>query len=207
MIRHLAALALVIAGLAPAAAQDLPALYDVTGVGAGDVLNVREHPRATSTQIGSLTPGATGVEVTALSDSGDWGRVNTAERAGWVAMSYLAATAAPAAESYFDGPLVCYGTEPFWRLDSAPDGTITHNSPDADPLVLIRTATALSQNRARASQFVEAVAEGASLTGVLRVAECSDGMSDRLYGLSLDMALTTGEDRVFVSGCCTLAQR
>ena len=86
------ALALVFLLLAAPAVADgpLPALFDVAGVGGGDRLNVREGPDARTAVVGSLAPDAKGVEVVAVDAAGAWGRVNTGERAGWVAMRYLA---------------------------------------------------------------------------------------------------------------------
>ena len=46
----------------------------------------------------------------------------------------------------------------------------------------------------------------AESTVVLRAAECSDGMSDRRYGLSADLFLT-GEKPVHYTGCCSLAAK
>ena len=61
------ALALLLALALPsgAAAKGLPALHDVTGVAADDVLNVRARPDASAPVLGALTPDATGVEVVA----------------------------------------------------------------------------------------------------------------------------------------------
>lgn len=61
----------------PALAQDIyPALHDVTGVAADDVLNIRSEPSASSPIIGTFSPFETDVEVVALSPDGGWGRVN-----------------------------------------------------------------------------------------------------------------------------------
>lgn len=206
MTRLCAAFLLALVSLVPAAAQELPSLYDVTGVAQNDVLNIREHPRATSQRIGALEPDASGIEVTALSDSGDWGRVNTGERSGWLSMEFMTPAPAPrTGDSYFDGPLACFGTEPFWRLENGVGGEMTFSGAGEVPVMLTRTATALSASRGRAAQLVEAADETAKLTGMLRVGECSDGMSDRAYGLTLDMLLETGGDRRFVSGCCSVS--
>jgi hypothetical protein len=73
----------------PAAAQDLPALFRVTGVAANDVLNIRAEPSARAAIIGSFRPDAGGIEVVALSADGRWGLVNSGEQAGWSSMRYL----------------------------------------------------------------------------------------------------------------------
>ena len=51
MIRILFALLLTVSA---ATAQTLPALHDVTGVAADDVLNVREAPRGTASRLGGI---------------------------------------------------------------------------------------------------------------------------------------------------------
>lgn len=198
---------LFFAATLPAAAQELPALYDVSGVAADDVLNIRADPRATASLIGELAPDASGIEVTALSGNRDWGRVNTAERSGWVSMAYLEPEPVRAADGYFDHPLACFGTEPFWSLDNDTSGRVAYTPMDGEPVILTRTATASSANRGGHSQLMEASSETVSATAILRREECSDGMSDKLYGLTLDLVLRGAEESRFVSGCCSIAPR
>lgn len=63
MKRLVLALGLLWPGLA--AAQVLPALYDVAGVAGDDVLNVQVGPDADSAAMGSLPPNAKAVELVA----------------------------------------------------------------------------------------------------------------------------------------------
>lgn len=195
MIRMLC-LALV---LAPAAvsAQDFPALFDVTGVAGGDVLNIREQASARSPVIETLPPDTRGVEVVA--QVGDWGAVNTGERVGYVSMTYLHRAAGPAWQS-LDLPLGCSGTEPFWGLTWSPQSSEVNLSlPDAGTRSLPVTAR---WPQLPGSHLVGlGAAEG---TVVLRATECSDGMSDHRYGLSADLFLS-GEKPVHYTGCCSLA--
>ena len=104
---------------APARADTLPALFDVTGVAAGDALNIREAPSARAAILGRLAPDATGVEGVAARDG--WMQVNVAERSGWVSARHLV----PAGAVWTSGlppTLNCGGTEPFWSLTQAPGG-------------------------------------------------------------------------------------
>ncbi len=39
---------------------------------------------------------------------------------------------------------------------------------------------------------------------MLSLASCSDGMSDREYGLRLDLLLGTSDERTLLSGCCSI---
>ncbi len=62
----------------------LPALHDVAGVAANDVLNVRAAPDVDSALLGSLSPYATAVEVMGQSPDGKWGQINLGRsRVGW----------------------------------------------------------------------------------------------------------------------------
>lgn len=186
---------------APALAQDLPALYRVQGVAAWDVLNIRAEPSARAAILGALAPDAAGVEVTGLSPDGRWGRVNSAEAAGWVAMRYLQAQPGPGWQSGQMG-LRCLGTEPFWRLDIfLPTHHAEFFEPGSGGFELVTDTGRLPR-----TDFPQtlAIPFGGMREGmaVLRRAECSDGMSDRSFGL---------EGQVYwrgtvpgLSGCCQL---
>jgi hypothetical protein len=98
-----------------AATQDgWPAIHDVTGVAADDVLNIRERPDASSPIVGQLAPDAT-VEVIRPNERLTWGLVNAGERTGWVSLRYLQRR-----PGQWDGAFPeiasCFGTEPFWSL-------------------------------------------------------------------------------------------
>ncbi len=81
--RVLAGLLVLVSLVAPAAAApSLPALFSVTGVGAGDKLNVRAAPDPKAEVVGALAPDAEGIEVVGLDPTGEWGRVNVGEGAG-----------------------------------------------------------------------------------------------------------------------------
>ena len=47
--------------------------------------------------------------------------------------------------------------------------------------------------------------DGATATAVVRRQACSDGMSDRAYGLSAEVLIGGAESRVLLSGCCSIA--
>ena len=180
----------------PMAAQDLPALYDVTGVSAGDVLNVRDGPSASAAQIGSLAPDASSIEVSAINDG--WGRVNTQESSGWVSLPFLARQSGQWTNGLPD-PRSCFGTEPFWSLDLS-GGTFAFqffdNGLQTGPITLRTGASARPDRFAFAGE-----AGGKRATLVMGRAECNDGMSDRLYGLTADFLIG---DTLY-SGCCSVA--
>ncbi|MCR8548752.1 peptide-binding protein [Salipiger sp. P9] len=185
----------------PLAAQDLPALFDVTGVAANDVLNVRAAPDAAAPVVGALAHNAQFVEVTAVNAAGTWGRVNLGEGAGWASLSFLAMQAGSVLPDAQE--VTCFGTEPFWSYSVTADGEATWSAID-DEVVTMR-AGPIRRADARFEPFVS-VAGGPDQQGVLvmhKDPQCSDGMSDNLYGLSATVVLTGKLSRA-VSGCCSL---
>lgn len=193
MIRALA----VVLFLLPAAAlaQTFPALYDVTGVAADDVLNIRAAPDAATENLGELAPDAKAVEV--IEAAGDWGQVNTGEASGWVAMRFL--TPQTGGDYALSRSMTCLGTEPFWTLDvtqgelarfAAPNWGISHY-----------TVGLLQRSANRTDRFV---LRGGSLVAVIARNACSDGMSERAYGLSVDLLPDAESGSALFSGCCSL---
>ena len=185
----------------------LPALHDVAAVAANDALNVRAAPDADSALLGSLSPYATAVEVMGQSPDGKWGQINLGEVAGWVAMRYLSAQNRPAWYR-MQAPLHCFGTEPFWSARIVPG---------AEPQVVLSTV-----DMPDVSYDIQALWPGEDWhqvvgldfvgqqgTGMaaLRGEACSDGMSDRVFGLSIDLFLGSENDgnRGGLLGCCTIA--
>ena len=191
-MRWLVALLLVLA--APLAADPVPALFDVTGVAADDVLNVREDPSAGSEVIGTLAPDAVGVEVVDLTFGGDWGRVNVNETSGWVSMRYMQQQ--PESDGVWRTPrFTCSGTEPFWSL-TVEQGVgarfqIMGEAEQALPAGLLRPGAGLIDRFA--------LPLGHNLA-ILRQMQCHDGMSDRAYGLDVGLMLNGS----LYAGCCTL---
>ncbi|AAV93372.1 SH3 domain-containing protein [Ruegeria pomeroyi] len=191
-MRWLVALLLVLA--APLAADPVPALFDVTGVAADDVLNVREDPSAGSEVIGTLAPDAVGVEVVDLTFGGDWGRVNVNETSGWVSMRYMQQQ--PESDGVWMTPrFTCSGTEPFWSL-TVEQGVgarfqIMGEAEQALPAGLLRPGAGLIDRFA--------LPLGHNLA-ILRQMQCHDGMSDRAYGLDVGLMLNGS----LYAGCCTL---
>lgn len=181
----------------PLQAEVYPALHDVTGVSADDVLNIRAAPDAGAGIVGTLAPDATGVEV--VSVTGGWALVNMDETSGYVAMRFLSRTNA-ADWNRLEVPLTCLGTEPFWSLQiDPPAGETRFQTPeDAGPRVAAMAVRwpGLPSSPSAAVALPDGIA-------VLTPAECSDGMSDRTYGISLDI-FRNGSDGQRLSGCCRL---
>ncbi|TXI03224.1 MAG: peptide-binding protein [Pseudorhodobacter sp.] len=192
---------------APAFGQvSLPALHDVTGVAAYDVLNIRAEPKASAALLGSLPPDHTGIEVVALSPDGKWGLVNTGETSGWASMAYLARR--PEAEWFaMQNALHCSGTEPFWGagFDAGMTNAVQFSSPDSPKQTFDLISVWPGETWRPVAGLTFAAADATGMA-VIRAEACSDGMSDRTYGLSVDLFLTRnmGGDSHPLRGCCSL---
>lgn len=198
MFRTALVLTLALAGPALATQEYiLPSLFDVSGVAAHDVLNIRAEPDAGAAIIGALAPDATAIEV--VEERRGWARVNAAEGSGWVSARYLSYRTDVWQEGELPAAFRCLGTEPFWDA-KVEGGDLVLRSPE---------------DRAGDRRAVQAVLD----TGVFRdparvlVARdmtlfshpqiCSDGMSDRLFGLSATLVIH-GDSPRMLSGCCTI---
>ncbi|MCB1388589.1 MAG: hypothetical protein KDK12_05505 [Rhodobacteraceae bacterium] len=184
-----------------ATAQDFPALFKVVNVAPGDWLNIRAEPNARAPIVGRFDRTAVSIEVVGLSEDRHWGLVRTDEGIGWSSMRYLQAERT---DSWRDGQqtLTCLGTEPFWTFhiylptngasyDSLADGalTLTTDAPTL-PLTIGPYSMAVPFTGARTGMVV------------IRNGVCSDGMSDRLYGLEGQVYWRGSAQGL--SGCCML---
>ncbi len=204
-MKRLALLLWCLWALPALATQDAwPAFYDVTGVAADDVLNIRERPDAGAPIIGTLAPHARNIEVIAPNPRETWAMINTGERAGWVSLRYLArqpgqflGAALPVAS--------CFGTEPFWSL--AFEETTVRLSPlGEEDLSGQITARLSSPDRRDEEALILTLMPAGSATAILRRASCSDGMSDRQYGIATSLITDRGSGPVLLSGCCTISK-
>lgn len=200
--RLLAALVLVLGlpAAQPSDAQDFPALYSVTGVAAGDWLNIRAEPSARAEIIGRFDRTQRDIEVIGRNEAGTWGLVNVGERTGWTSLRYLARQGGEGWTA-MSQPFSCFGTEPFWRARYLPGFN------------RLEVERAGGRVNAYGTQWHGRVAgrppyaAGLSLTGggfaTFRAGTCSDGMSDSLYGFSVLLYDQPGDG---LEGCCTLAR-
>ena len=179
-------------------AEVYPALHDVTGVAADDVLNIRAAASAEAPVIGTLAPDATGVEVVAVQDG--WAVVNTGEGNGYAALRFLVRTDGPDWPS-LEMPMTCLGTEPFWSLEIDPARSETRLRTPEDEGLQTAPITANWPGLPWSSVAAVTLPDGIA---VLSPAECSDGMSDQSYGIAADLFLER-PDRMRLSGCCHLA--
>ena len=192
----------------PALGQEaLPALHDVTGVAADDVLNIRAEPGAGAALLASLSPDQTGVEVVALSPEGKWGLVNTNEASGWASMAYLARR--PGKDWFaMQDALKCSWTEPFWGagIDAGMANAVQFSTPERPEQTLGMISVWPGEPWRPVAGLTFAAADATGMA-VIRAETCSDGMSDRAFGLSIDLFVTRnmGGDSLALRGCCTIA--
>lgn len=194
--------AVALALATPAAAQDDPQLYDVTGVTEGDVLNIREAPSPSAPILATLAADATGIEITARTATRRWGRVNTAEGVGWVSLRFLEPQGRHIDNYNLPVGMTCFGTEPFWSLANQ-NGSLAYTDIDgADQIFTIEIAqdTGIDDDLRR---MIRLNSDGGAAVAFLSPTQCSDGMSDRRYALSL--AFMPGPDAPLLTGCCSLA--
>lgn len=93
------------------------------------------------------------------------------------------APASAPATTDFSGAIMAIGTEPFWSL--AINGTELHMTRPDHPTVKLTAPGAQIQPGQGVWKATDE--HGAPLVATLRVAECSDGMSDRKYPMSAEV--------------------
>ncbi|MCV2892552.1 hypothetical protein [Lentibacter sp. XHP0401] len=182
-------------------AQNFPSLFDVEGVGTGDILYIRDKPSSKSSIIGAYEFDEKSIEV--IREQDNWGLVNYEEGIGWASLDFLKPVELPS-----DYPAVCFGTEPFWssgkkQYEGSPETWVTFEAMGEDELNLLMKSTdgSLSSGDTTAL-FAENTSE--FLVALVRREICSDGMSDRVFGLSAEIVIGQGENLRHVSGCCSL---
>lgn len=189
----------------PAWAEDpgFPALYTVTGVAAGDVLNLRSGPGTSFPVQDALPPGAKGVEVLGLSADGAWAETAGPEGPLWAATRFLARESG-AGWAAPETPLSCSGTEPFWAFTLSPSAA---RFEPADGPALSLTPLPFEGAEAPGTRSAALRSPEGPALALIRAEACSDGMSDRPFGLSLTLVLfgQGGAEAHRYQGCCTLA--
>ena len=191
----------------PAAATPeyvLPSLFEVTGVATNDVLNIRSAPNANAAIIGTLSPVAREIEVVGYDATGRWARINSGERSGWVALRYLTYQVDVWKPGSLPPTLHCSGNEPFWSL--RPKGNMviysTPETPDSAMTLDQVLSTGMFKDPRRS---FSAQGESGRMTAVIVPMACSDGMSDRAFGLDVTVILEGFAEPQMLIGCCSIA--
>lgn len=185
-------------------ADTLPAFYNVVGVAQNDVLNVREAPDLSSRILSTLAHDTTGLEVVAYNLDGTWVQINIDEQTGWISTQFL--TRQPGQpDDALPRPLSCFGTEPFWGLTIPQDGPAELTRMDSEP-VLIDTLDPVTSANQTDRYAVFGQGSERVFTFIFHRDQCSDQMSDRAYGMSVDVFMTEDSGVSYVTGCCNLLQ-
>ncbi len=174
-----------------------PQLASVIGVAADDALNVRAEPRGSSEDIGDLAPNSI-VEVLELDKSRKWARILHQEGNGWVAARFLQERSYLTTNAGVPLGLMCIGNEPFWSLALNTDQSLTFEQANLGRRTFQSTWNTRSANMGGAVYGIATQ----DVQAILRRAACSDGMSDRTYGWSVDVLTAGKEQPTLLSGCC-----
>ncbi|MCW9043931.1 MAG: SH3 domain-containing protein [Pseudopelagicola sp.] len=187
----------------------LPALHHVVNVAPNDVLNIRSAPNASAPVIGTLAPDANDIEVVAADETGQWGRINSGERSGWVSLRFMQTTA----NGHWKTPsatLSCFGTEPFWSLFLSPKAKRADFArPDTAPVSTKITQFLISAPGFPASNWA-VFDKGTLKWAQMQQASCNDGMSDRAFGISIKLAVSQPMNNPLtppiytLAGCCSV---
>lgn len=178
----------------------MPALVDVAGVAADDTLNIRARPDPKAPVTGTLPYDARGIE--AVAQQGGWTLVNAPGRTGWVNARYLRGRANVWTSGALPPTLSCGGTEPFWSLRQV-GRRLVYETPGTSRVMERRSVLDAGSGPLRT---VIAADDSGRMTAVIQPAQCSDAMSDRVYGLSAVLLFEAdGQGSRMLSGCCRIA--
>ncbi|SDY68050.1 SH3 domain-containing protein [Citreimonas salinaria] len=201
MIRFLVALLVLLAAPAFATQERWPALFDVAGVAANDVLNVRAAPDAGAEKIGELAPDARGVEVIAADARQNWGQVNVNGQTGWASLHYLRRQPGQWLGSTIE-TVRCFGTEPFWSVTRSVDA-ISWSMPEGRPDGTVQSDLA-SLARRDVSGLIYRLTDGMRGHLLMTLDSCSDGMSNYTYGIGAAVTHDLDGTPELLAGCCSL---
>jgi uncharacterized membrane protein len=203
MMRTILILLLLVVARPAAATEEyiLPTLFDVTGVRPTSHLNIRSGPGTGFAKVGTFAPDAQRIEVVAHDASGQWGQVNTGEGSAWVSLQYLAYRTDVWEAGALPAGFRCFGNEPFWSFDAT-----TFSTPEAQDQPLTITSILDSGIFRDPRRALIATSGGTRYTATVTPQACSDGMSDRAFGLSTMVVVEEGATPpVLLNGCCSIA--
>ncbi len=186
-------------------AGDFPALFDVTGVASDDTLNIRAKPEAGSQKVGTFSFDQQNIEVITLSSDEKWGMVGLGEVSGWVAVRFLERVSSES-WAHDTTSLACSGTEPFWSTDiTDARQTLEFQLFDNSKMTFETAWQATPRGFTGGTLGLLARADnGDSAYTTIVTGQCSDGMSDRTFGMNISIFLSQGEQVTGYQGCCSL---
>ena len=115
-------------------------------------------------------------------------------------LAMAVALLAPAAATLaVEQPLICFGNEPFWSLDLTTPGQARFSLPDGPATTYRGRETRLEPRRESVWRGRSGGKRGGELVAFLRDSACSDGMSDIVHPVSVNVSLPGG---AHYAGCC-----
>lgn len=179
---------------------DLPARHDAAGPGE---LVLRAAPDARADALTRFGADWTGIEITEFTPDGAWAATNYGQGRAWIAAERLTRQPDPAAQGL---PLRCFGMAPFWGLHLPAPFFAEFERPERPELPFQITGTAEATGPGgRARLWTLAGTDRSRASLVMRFEACSDGLTDRGYGLSATFVLTEPTGAVHLMlGCCSL---
>jgi len=198
----------------PTAAADLAlASFAVRDVAPDDVLNIRSQPDSNSRLLGSIPPSATriaGIGAATTVGATRWQRVRHGGTLGWVNARFLALddSAPPEAppvlatskQSAVLAALTCFGTEPFWDIRFAPDGSASCGAMcEGPPGLRLANLRTNAQGEPESFELTSANRSIWLRAAMRKTGQCSDGMSDLLHLYEFEGVGAAGAT---FSGCC-----
>jgi heat shock protein HslJ len=100
-------------------------------------------------------------------------------------------------------PLICFGNEPFWRLDLTETGKARFSTPDSPVVEYHGAAKTLAGRKESVWRGQESASDGRELVAFLHERACSDGMSDAVHPYAANVSLPDGRHYV---GCCRVPE-
>jgi heat shock protein HslJ len=99
--------------------------------------------------------------------------------------------------------LICFGNEPFWRLDLTETGKARFSTPDSPAVDYVGAANTLVWRKESVWRGQATVPHGGELVAFLREGACSDGMSDTVHPYSVNVSLP---EKRHYAGCCRVSE-
>ncbi len=118
-------------------------------------------------------------------------------------MVLVVSAAAVTAASAQPPPLICFGNEPFWRLDLTEPGQARFSTPDSEAADYLGAANTLAFRQESIWRGQAVHPDGGELVAFLREGACSDTMSDIVHPYSVNVSLPPGSH---YAGCCRLPE-
>jgi uncharacterized membrane protein len=176
----------------------LPSIFKVSGLQEGDHLNVRSGPSAQAADIGDLKPG-TLVEVTAMDTNVGWSQIVYGEWTAWVYARFLEEVETPLmVGTDLPANMSCGGTEPFWSLTVDNGSTV-----EFQLMGEVSETESIAYSGKSANHILRQGLQTTNWIAFLEKSQCSDGMSDRRMGISIEL-MSKGSVPKHYSGCCSL---